>query len=117
MSADGAARKKRPHMVGVSVPGKDSLQYSRQRGVRETRPMLSAVAVAAAELPLTLLEMAEVRDRAPDPAGRPVVRFYWRAVPRVLPAWHEGRLKLVAWGNRGGESRSLPVTGWGSQET
>jgi hypothetical protein len=51
-----------------------------------------------------------------DPGGRPEVRFYWRAVPRVLPAWHEGRLKLLPWGNRRGESRSLPVTGWASQQ-
>jgi hypothetical protein len=51
-----------------------------------------------------------------DPGGRPKVRFYWRAEPRVLPAWHEGRLQLLLWGNRRGECRSLPVTGWASQQ-
>jgi hypothetical protein len=44
------------------------------------------------------------------------VRFYWLAEPRIVPVWHGGRLKLVPWGNRRGESRALPVTGWASQQ-
>jgi hypothetical protein len=73
--------------------------------------MLSGIALATSELPLTLLELPEMQDRVHDPGGRPEVRFYWWASPRVLPCWHEGRLKVIPWGNRRGESRLLPVTG------
>jgi hypothetical protein len=29
-----------------------------------------------------------------------------------LPVWRDGRLEVVRWGNRRGESRRLPCTGW-----
>ena len=31
--------------------------------------------------------------------------------------WHEGRLRVVGWGCRRGESRALPVGGWTKQAT
>jgi hypothetical protein len=36
------------------------------------------------------------------------VQFRWADLPRVLAVWDEGRLRLVAWGCRRGESRYLP---------
>jgi hypothetical protein len=39
------------------------------------------------------------------------VQFLFRDHTPLLPVWHEGRLLLVRWGNRRGESRRLPCTG------
>ena len=33
-------------------------------------------------------------------------------MPRLLPVWHEGQLRLVRWGTRRDESQILPPTGW-----
>ena len=46
-----------------------------------------------------------------DDAGQRL-QFLFRHRPAVLPVWHEGRLQLVRWGNRRGESKTLPLTGW-----
>ena len=45
------------------------------------------------------------------------MQFLFRDAERVLPVWHEGRLQLARWGNRRGESRALPLTGWARLET
>jgi len=45
------------------------------------------------------------------------VRFYWRAVPALLPVWWNGRLWVVRWGNRDRDERKLPPTGWTWRET
>ena len=40
------------------------------------------------------------------------MQFLFRDHAPLLPVWHEGRLRLVAWGNRRRGSRVLPTTGW-----
>jgi hypothetical protein len=45
------------------------------------------------------------------------LQFLFRDAERLLPVWHEGRLQLARWGNRRGESRALPLTGWARLET
>jgi hypothetical protein len=40
------------------------------------------------------------------------VQFLLRDDERVLPAWLGGRLQVVRWGNRRGQSRMLPCTAW-----
>jgi hypothetical protein len=67
--------------------------------------MCVGVALVASELPLCLHERVHLRG------GEREVRFLWRHRPRVLPAWHEGRIILNRWGGKRGEE--LPSTGWG----
>jgi hypothetical protein len=40
------------------------------------------------------------------------VQFLFRDHTPYLPVWHEDRLLRMHWGNRRGESRRLPCTGW-----
>jgi hypothetical protein len=77
----------------------------------------SAIALAASELPLTLLEQHGLEDRVHDRGGEREVRFYWQASPTVLPVWWDGRLQVVRWGNRDRAERKLPPTGWTWKES
>lgn len=45
-------------------------------------------------------------------AARREVWFLLRDRARVIPVWYEGRLHFARWGNRRGQSRSLPLTAW-----
>jgi hypothetical protein len=79
--------------------------------------MFSGVALALSELPLDLVERHDLGRRLHDRGGEREVQFLFREAERLLPVWHEGRLRLVPWGNRRGESRFLPCTGWTWQTT
>jgi hypothetical protein len=74
--------------------------------------MSTGIALAYSELPLELIEQHGLARRVHDRGGEPEVRFLWRHQERVLPVWHEGRLQIVRWGCRRGESKVLPCTGW-----
>src|SRR5687767_10460900 len=75
-------------------------------------PMCVAVALPLSELPVELIEHAGLSARVHDRGGEKEVRFYWRAVPALLPVWWGGRLQVVRWGNRDRVERKLPLTGW-----
>ena len=74
--------------------------------------MLTGIALAVADVPLVLIEQEHLEPRRHERGGEAELQFLFRAAERVLPVWHEGRLQLVRWGNRRGESRFLPCTGW-----
>ena len=71
--------------------------------------MCTAVALPASELPDTVVE--QMAARVHTRGGVRELRFYWRAVPALLPVWLNGRLQVVRWGNRDRAGR-LPPTGW-----
>jgi hypothetical protein len=79
--------------------------------------MCTAVALALSELPVELVESRDLSSRVHDRGGEKEVRFYWRAVPALLPVWWNGRLHVVRWGNRDRAERKLPPTGWTWRET
>lgn len=74
--------------------------------------MCTGIALAESEVPLQLLERFEAEGRLFERGGEREVRFLFRCALRCLPVWHEGRLQVIRWGCRRGESRALPVTGW-----
>jgi hypothetical protein len=49
--------------------------------------------------------------------GERELQFHLAAAVPLPPVWHEGRLRVVHWGCRRGESRALPVGGWTKQAT
>lgn len=77
--------------------------------------MFSGIALACSELPLEMVE--EQSRRMHERGGEQELQFLFRDRERCLPIWHEGRLLIVPWGNRRGQSRFLPCTGWTWQET
>jgi hypothetical protein len=79
--------------------------------------MCTAIALALSELPVELVEAHGLSARVHDRGGEKEVRFYWRAVPALLPVWWNGRLHVVRWGNRDRGERKLPPTGWTWKET
>lgn len=79
--------------------------------------MCVAVALPLSELPVELVEQAGLSARVHDRGGGKEVRFYWRAVPALLPVWWNGRMQVVRWGNRDRGERKLPPTGWTWKET
>ena len=70
--------------------------------------MFAGVALALSDLPVALVERRRVYDRG----GEREVQFLLHDRERVLPVWLDGQLQLVRWGNRRGQSRSLPTTAW-----
>jgi hypothetical protein len=70
------------------------------------------VALALSELPLGLVQRHGLGRRVHARGGEREVRFLLRDRERCLPVWHEGQLRVLAWGNRRGESRQLPCTAW-----
>jgi hypothetical protein len=79
--------------------------------------MCVGVALALSELPPELVLRHGLRRRVHDRQGEHEVRFLYRDFNPVLPVRHGGRLRIVRWGNRRGESRRLPCTGWTWKET
>jgi hypothetical protein len=79
--------------------------------------MFGGIALAWSALPLELIRQHRLDRRAYERGGEREVQFLYRHRPRWLPVWHEGQLRLVLWGNRRGESRRLPCTGWTWQAT
>jgi hypothetical protein len=79
--------------------------------------MLTGIALAVADIPLVLIEQEHLEPRRHERGGEAELQFLLCDAERLLPVWHEGRLQLVRWGNRRGESRALPLTGWARLET
>jgi len=79
--------------------------------------MCTGIALAYSALPLELIQRHGLRGRVHERGGEWEVQFLYRHAPRWLPVWHEGRLRVVRWGCRRGESRVLPCTGWTWQAT
>src|SRR5262245_36081262 len=79
--------------------------------------MCVATALSLSELPVELFDSAGLSSRVYDRGGEKEVRFYWRAVPALLPVWWNGKLHIVRWGNRDRAERKLPPTGWTWKET
>ena len=79
--------------------------------------MFGGIALAWSALPLELIRQHRLDRHAYERGGEREVQFLYRHRPRWLPVWHEGQLRLVLWGNRRGESRRLPCTGWTWQAT
>ena len=79
--------------------------------------MLTGVALPLSEVPLDLIERHHLEPRLRDRGGERELWFLWAAAERLLPVWHEGKLQLLRWGNRRGESRSLPTTAWARLES
>ncbi len=79
--------------------------------------MPSGIALAYHQLPLHLIARHRLLDRVFDRGGEKEIQFLFGQRPSVLPVWLDGRLQLVRWGTRRGESRTLPVTGWTWQAT
>jgi hypothetical protein len=79
--------------------------------------MCTSIALTISELPLSLIEEAELEKRIYDRGGEKEVRFYWEAIPTVLPVWWNGGLHIVPWGNKDRNECKLPATGWTWLET
>jgi hypothetical protein len=79
--------------------------------------MLSGVALSWSELPLELIARHSLGRRLHDRGGEGELRFFFADAERVLPVWHNGRLEILRWGNRRGESPGLPCTAWTQLET
>ena len=79
--------------------------------------MCTGIVLPASDLPLELIDRHQLSARLHERGGEPECRFLWRHRPALLPVWHEGQLRLVRWGCRRGESRTLPTTGWTWRES
>jgi hypothetical protein len=79
--------------------------------------MLSGIALALSEVPESLVEVHGLARRVCDRGGEREVQFLLRAADRLLPVWWQGRLLMLRWGNRRGQSRKLPSTAWARLET
>jgi hypothetical protein len=74
--------------------------------------MFAGVALAWSELPTELIERHGLGRRTHERGGEPEARFLFHDRERVLPVWLDGRLAVVRWGNRRGQSERLPCTAW-----
>jgi hypothetical protein len=74
--------------------------------------MFSGVALAVSELPVELMEEHGLSRRVYERGGEQEVQFLLRDAERALPVWLDGRLQIVRWGNRRGQSKRLPCTAW-----
>ena len=52
-----------------------------------------------------------------DRGGECEVRFLFADAERLLPVWGNGRLEILRWVNRRGESPHLPCTTWTQMKT
>jgi hypothetical protein len=77
--------------------------------------MFGGVSLSVSELPAELVD--DLRPRLYERGGEPEVRFLLPDRERVLPIWFDGQLQIIRWGNRRGESPSLPLTAWTRAET
>ena len=79
--------------------------------------MLAGIALAYSELPLELVERHGLQRRVHERGGEAEVQLLLCDRDRILPVWLDGQLQMVRWGNRRGQSRSLPFTAWTRMET
>lgn len=75
--------------------------------------MCSGIAVYWRDFPAALVENHLLHERkiVRSAGAEPEIQFLFRALPRLVPAWHEGQLSVFVWGNHNRRSK-LPVTGW-----
>jgi hypothetical protein len=78
--------------------------------------MLSGIALALSGLPLELIARHGLERRIYERGGEREVQFLFADAERLLPVWRDGRLEVLCWGNRRGESSRLPYTGWTQME-
>jgi hypothetical protein len=70
------------------------------------------IVLAGSEVPTEMVGRCGLARHLHRRGERPEYRFYcWDRRPR-LPVLRDGRLFFVRWGNRRGQSRRLPRTGW-----
>jgi hypothetical protein len=74
--------------------------------------MLSGVALALSEIPKGLMDRHGLARRVYERGGEPEVQFLLRDRECLLPAWLGGRLCVLPWGSRRGESQRLPAAAW-----
>jgi hypothetical protein len=79
--------------------------------------MFTGVALARGELPAELIERHGLAGRVCNRGGEDEVRFLLAERDRLLPVWLDGRLRVLRWGNRRGQSPGLPTTAWTRLET
>ena len=79
--------------------------------------MLSGTALALSELPMELMVHHGLGRRIHDRGGEREVQFLFADAERVLPVWRNGRLEILRWGHRRGESARLPCTAWTQIDT
>ena len=79
--------------------------------------MCVGIALAYSELPLPLIDEYRLNERVDDRGGEKELRFYWQAVPALVPIWWNGKPHVVRWGNRDRTERKLPPSGWTWRET
>lgn len=79
--------------------------------------MLAGTALALCELPVELMAGHGLARRVFDRGGEREVQFLFADAERLLPVWRNGRLEVLRWGNRRGESLCLPCTAWTQMDT
>jgi hypothetical protein len=79
--------------------------------------LFGGVALAYDAMPRELVERHGLHGRVHDRGGAREVRFLARDHERLLPVRLDGRLQVVRWGCRRGQSRALPCTAWASVAT
>jgi hypothetical protein len=79
--------------------------------------MLSGTALALSEMPVELIVRHGLERRMCDRGGEREVQFLFADSERLLPVWRNGRLEVLRWGNRRGESARLPCTAWTQRGT
>jgi hypothetical protein len=81
------------------------------------KTMLSGTALALSDLPLELIARHVLERRIYDRGGEREVQFLFADGERILPVRRDGRLEILRWGNRRGETPRLPCTAWTQQST
>jgi hypothetical protein len=56
--------------------------------------MLTGIALAVADIPLRMIEQEHLEPRRHERGGEGGFQFLFRDADRLLPVWHEGRLRL-----------------------
>jgi hypothetical protein len=79
--------------------------------------MFAGIALALSELPVELIGRHGLERRIYDRGSEREVQFLFADADRVLPVWRDGRLEILRWGNRRGESARLPYTAWTQLDT
>jgi hypothetical protein len=79
--------------------------------------MFSGVALASSEVPEELVVRRGLGRRVYERGGEREVQFLLGDAERVMPVWLNGQLRIVRWGTRRGQSRSLPCTAWSWRAT
>lgn len=74
--------------------------------------MFSGIALPVGDLPLELIDHHALGGRLHDCGSQQEFRFLLQAGECVLPAWLDGQLQILRWGNKRQQSRVLPPTAW-----